>query len=248
MNNRQNYYRILHVQPDAPLEIIKSSYRTLMHRLNQHPDRGGDHNIATMINEAYRVLSDPSKRARYDLAFKNMSANQTSFKDHARRKTERKNHDAPRFYNRGEAARKGGCAFCMTPYPVSLRNEPYAECPVCRSPLYEARRLLNSKSSKRSIERITHYEKMAFYSCWPQKSAYQGLIRDLSPQGLQFLSRTALAKDQIIKLDGDTLHATCRIACCLPKSDADGRYYRIGAEFLTLRFNRSRGTFVSEEV
>ena len=32
MQNRRNYYRILHVQQDAPVEIIKTSYRTLMHR------------------------------------------------------------------------------------------------------------------------------------------------------------------------------------------------------------------------
>ena len=42
MENRRNYYRILHVQPDAPTEIIKSSYRTLMQKLRMHPDLGGD--------------------------------------------------------------------------------------------------------------------------------------------------------------------------------------------------------------
>ena len=66
MKNKRNYYRILHVQPDAPGEIIKSSYRTLMHRLRHHPDLGGDHGSAAIINEAYRVISDPRKRAEYD--------------------------------------------------------------------------------------------------------------------------------------------------------------------------------------
>jgi DnaJ-class molecular chaperone len=50
--NRRNYYRILHVQPDAPTEVIKSSYRTLMQRLKMHPDLGGDHSEAALINEA----------------------------------------------------------------------------------------------------------------------------------------------------------------------------------------------------
>ena len=37
MENRRNYYRILRVQPDAPLEVIKSSYRTLMTKLGLTP-------------------------------------------------------------------------------------------------------------------------------------------------------------------------------------------------------------------
>ena len=43
MQNRRNLYRILHVQPEAPLEIIKASYRSLMTKLKLHPDLGGDH-------------------------------------------------------------------------------------------------------------------------------------------------------------------------------------------------------------
>src|SRR5215217_439887 len=64
--NRRNYYRIMHLQPDAPAEIIKSCYRTLMSTMRRHPDLGGDHETAALINEAYETLSDPSKRAAYD--------------------------------------------------------------------------------------------------------------------------------------------------------------------------------------
>lgn len=66
MNNRRNYYRILQVQPDAPLEIIRASYRTLMKELKAHPDIGGKHSSAYLINEAYETLSDRGKRAEYD--------------------------------------------------------------------------------------------------------------------------------------------------------------------------------------
>ena len=51
--NRRNYYRILHVQPDAPDAVIRTAYRTLMQKLRQHPDLGGDGATATLINEAY---------------------------------------------------------------------------------------------------------------------------------------------------------------------------------------------------
>ena len=48
--NRRNYYRVLHVQPDAPIEVIKASYRALMGPLRHHPDLGGDHETAALIN------------------------------------------------------------------------------------------------------------------------------------------------------------------------------------------------------
>ncbi len=66
--NQRNYYRILCVQPDAPLQIITSSYRTLMQKLKQHPDLGGEHANAALINEAYTVLTDPVNRAEQRIA------------------------------------------------------------------------------------------------------------------------------------------------------------------------------------
>jgi curved DNA-binding protein CbpA len=66
MKNKRNYYRILQVQPDAPAEIIKASYRTIMKELKSHPDLGGDNSDASLINEAYETLGDSAKRSEYD--------------------------------------------------------------------------------------------------------------------------------------------------------------------------------------
>lgn len=66
LNNKRNYYRILHVQPDAPVEVIRASYRTLMQRLKQHPDLGGEHWNAILINEAHDALVDEDRRRVYD--------------------------------------------------------------------------------------------------------------------------------------------------------------------------------------
>jgi len=66
MQNRRNFYRILQVQPDAPLEVIKNNYRTLLQKLRLHPDLGGDHWNASHINQAWRTLRDPGQRAAYD--------------------------------------------------------------------------------------------------------------------------------------------------------------------------------------
>jgi len=66
MQNRRNLYRTLQVQPDAPLEVIKSNYRTMMQKLRLHPDLGGDNANASQINHAYQVLKNTQKRANYD--------------------------------------------------------------------------------------------------------------------------------------------------------------------------------------
>ena len=66
MSRLRDYYRILHVQPDAPTAIISASYRTLMQQLRNHPDLGGDHENAVLLNEAHAVLTDPERRAAYD--------------------------------------------------------------------------------------------------------------------------------------------------------------------------------------
>lgn len=65
-DNQRNYYRILQVQPDASLDIIKSNYRTLLQKLHLHPDLGGEDWNASLINIAYATLRDPKRRAAYD--------------------------------------------------------------------------------------------------------------------------------------------------------------------------------------
>ncbi len=64
----KDYYKILGVDRNASKEDIKKAYRKLA--LKTHPDRNpGDKKAEEKfkeINEAYQVLSDPEKRARYD--------------------------------------------------------------------------------------------------------------------------------------------------------------------------------------
>lgn len=69
----QNYYAILGVRPNASALDIKSAYRRLARKY--HPDRTSDASTTikmAIINEAYEILSDTSRRLEYDKAFGNM--------------------------------------------------------------------------------------------------------------------------------------------------------------------------------
>ncbi len=65
---KRDYYEVLGVSKDADAGAIKKAYRKLA--LKYHPDRNPDHKEAEEkfkeAAEAYEVLSDEQKRARYD--------------------------------------------------------------------------------------------------------------------------------------------------------------------------------------
>lgn len=70
-----NHYEILEVSPNASPEVIRAAYKSLMQRY--HPDRQlgeGKAEQAILIVQAYEVLSDPGRRAAYDLELKQLSA------------------------------------------------------------------------------------------------------------------------------------------------------------------------------
>ncbi len=64
----KDYYKVLGIERNAGKDDIKRAYRKLS--LKTHPDRNPGNAKAEEqfkeINEAYQVLSDPEKRARYD--------------------------------------------------------------------------------------------------------------------------------------------------------------------------------------
>ena len=62
----RNYYLLLGVDPLESSHRIRSAFRELAHRY--HPDRAGSRGMPFFqdLVEAYRVLSDPDRRASYD--------------------------------------------------------------------------------------------------------------------------------------------------------------------------------------
>ena len=67
--NKPDYYKILEIAEQSSFEEIKSAFRKMA--MKYHPDRNQGNkefeNKFKEINEAYEVLSDPVKRAEYDV-------------------------------------------------------------------------------------------------------------------------------------------------------------------------------------
>ncbi|XP_006461589.1 hypothetical protein AGABI2DRAFT_185760 [Agaricus bisporus var. bisporus H97] len=61
----KDYYKILGVGRECGDGEIKKAYRR--ESLKHHPDKGGDEEKFKLVVEAHAVLSDPQRRARYDM-------------------------------------------------------------------------------------------------------------------------------------------------------------------------------------
>jgi hypothetical protein len=63
-----DYYEILQISPNADPDMIHRVYRLLAQRY--HPDNAesGDEKVFRGITDAYKILSEPEKRAAYDVA------------------------------------------------------------------------------------------------------------------------------------------------------------------------------------
>ena len=68
MANKRDYYEVLGVSQNATPEEIKKAYRKIA--IKYHPDKNPDDHTAEdkfkEAAEAYEVLSNPEKKARYD--------------------------------------------------------------------------------------------------------------------------------------------------------------------------------------
>lgn len=63
-NGLKDYYELLDIPNSAGISDIHKAY---WRKASQcHPDKGGTHEKMIQIAEAWKILSDPAKRARYD--------------------------------------------------------------------------------------------------------------------------------------------------------------------------------------
>ena len=226
MKNRRNYYRLLQVQPDAPFEVVRASFRALMRELNQHPDLGGEHWNAALLNEAYDVLSDSHKRAEYDRKL---------FEDYTKHPfSDPHSHQKPLITY--------FCPFCKR--PMARQAVVDENCRTCKSPLSTD----SKRNYHRSELRTFRSGKIRYYTTWPQAGSEANLV-DLSPHGLKMIAAETLRPRLIIKLSSKLVKATAKVVYCNQTTAQFGNpLYAIGVKFLTATFAEPRGSFYSQFV
>ena len=245
MKNRRNYYRILHVQPGAPTAVIRSSYRTLMQRLKMHPDLGGDHRDAALVNEAYAVLIDPSARAEYDASLA-IAGNRTR-RSNATTSGHRTDKAGQSTKNKWQPNSTSHCAFCHVQHNLGKNIAPDSVCAQCNSPLFRAEKQTLENSGQRAVKRIDKRWPVAFFTGWPPDRRRTGYTEDMSLNGMQLLTTEVLTEGQILSITSEAFDAVGRVANLRKNAGGSGRQWQAGLEFLTLRFHRPSGTFVSLE-
>ena len=183
--NRRNYYRLLHVQPDAPAEVVKAAYRALMSL--HHPDKGGDAEKAILVNEAYAVLADPQRRVEYD----------------------RKRSIKPgRGANRDSKA--CGCPMCALPTPATLLRD--ARCLRCRAPLTSAGKAHGSTTAgeRRKIMRVSKSDWARLLITW-NGTPIDVRTRDLSLDGISVYSGALVPIGTTVRVEGAAFDVVAEI-------------------------------------
>ncbi len=223
MKNRRNYYRILQVQPDAPPEIIRASYRTMMRELKRHPDLGGLAWEASVINEAYETLSDPDRRSAYD--------DELFLKFTKQPYSRLRKPIVPII-----------CPVCKR--PLSRKPEPGEICPTCHTPLKSDFSPKAESENKRSLDRIKSSAAMDYYSQWPGKPE-KGRMIDFSPIGMRFFCEKKIPPGTVLKISSGLFEASGTVTNLSEEMEKGRTFYSVGVCFLAVRFAESRGTFFS---
>lgn len=232
--DRRNYYRLLHVQPDAPDVVIKAAYRALM--AMHHPDRGGSAATAALLNEAWAVLGHPAARRAYDA------------KRAARVDAMKARAAAVQAVDQLAVRRQGGAATVpvMPPMASDTRDEltcPFCtrdtrrglRCRHCRAPLAAvsapAPRRSTSGGERRRLPRVSRADWVRLYRT-PQGPGLSVRLRNLSFAGVGFFVGTALRPGQRMRLVGEAFDVVIDVLSC----QAEGAVFGIRARIVTALF------------
>lgn len=223
MKTRRDYYRILHVAPDAPAAVIKASYRALMQGSGAHPDLGGDHAVAALINEAYATLSDPGRRAAYDRTL-------------AEPVRERQPSPPP-----GDVR---SCPFCGARTALD-RPEEDSVCGACGSALAPVRGGTAARSSRRAIERLARHVQVSFRRTTAPATVHVATTRDVSLSGMRIVVPVRLEPGERVSLESPYCSVVAIVHRAAP---LDRGTWECAVEFLTFRATRARGGLLSTDV
>ena len=230
MKKRRTYYEILYVHVDAPQEIIKSSYRTLMQQLNAHHGSWWRLAEAALINHAYAVLTDTVKRQEYDRQLLGNVAAVAA------------EHAEPAVLQVGSV-----CPFCSSAHHHRKGIPIDAICVTCKSPLSLAGQELVDETGLRKIRRIDRRSQLSYYLQWPQSRPHTGVTSDISPRGIMFETSMEVMTGKILKIDCSRFSAIAHVVNCRDAGKFLAPNWKIGVQFVTLQFKSSRGTFICDK-
>ena len=229
-----DYYSILGIDRDANPEFVRETYRRLMQ--HSHPDQGGDTETAALINKAYAVLSDPELRSEYDARLLILDRVAQGFTT-----------ETPRAAPADPAK---ACAFCGAPHPFSQTHDDLSEtgCERCGSALQAAASERLESFGQRAVQRLGRTYDMRIFARRPQEIGVKAQTEDISLQGLRLSTRADLHLGQRIRLVGSAFDAVGQVVH--RASNTQGWFPRTiaGVAFLTLRFSRPAGVFVSRQI
>jgi len=229
-SERRNLYRILHLQPEAPHEVVKAAYRALMTTLRAHPDLGGDNDQAARLNAAYDVLGDPQRRRDYDRALRKPARGAAAAEAQAA-VTDPWSWLADR-----------RCPFCHQAFTGQPR--PEMRCSRCDGPLAIAptsERAASELLGRRRGERYAR-DLDATIRLPGETADRPARLRDLSLTGLSLLSTQRIAKGTPLRVVTGSFDAVAAVVACRPY----GAAFTVHARLMTLQMLRSaRGVYVS---
>lgn len=237
---RRNFYRILHVQPEAPLEVIRASYRTLMSTMRAHPDLGGDAQVAARINAAYAVLTDPERRKAYDRALKRPWVGPAAVTAAATAPI-RPVAESVTSLDAATWQADRACPFCRRPMPAVIHTD--TRCAACNSPLFRRPNMDNGELFGRRGSPRNARAMAATLRLPARPGDHAARLRDLSLSGLCVLSPVPAAPRSAMRVLTAGFDTVAVVVSCRANSDG----YQLHGELLTLQLLRSQGVFVSEK-
>lgn len=240
---RRNLYRILHVQPEAPLEVIRASYRTLMSTLRAHPDLGGDPEAAARINAAYAILTDPERRRAYDLSLQATGQPApAAAAGKAARAAAGPDGSALVAHDPAAWLADRACPFCRRGLPALV--QPDTRCAGCDSPLFrrpafERGELFGRRRSPRNARPLGATLRLPGVA-----GDHAARLRDISLGGLALVSPVPAPPRSAMRVMTSGFDGVAVVVGC----QRQGEGWLLHGELLTLRLLRTQGVYMSTKV
>jgi hypothetical protein len=248
--NRRNHYRILQVQPEAPAEVVKASWRALMHAARMHPDLGGDPQAAALVNAAYAVLGDPERRRAYDrsLDLARMRAGGGRPAPEPASEATR-GATAPGGTPPGHAARHADpsgwltqrcCPLCRAPLPAALRAD--SRCARCDAPLAPPPAGVPGEPELLGRRRAVRRPRTdaATLVTGAGGRPIGARLADLSFGGASLVSRDPVPAGSAARVTTAAFEAVAHVVACRRA----GAHWHVRVQWLTIRALRPRGVYV----